>query len=93
MHTLSATAEDIARWRREGRDDILRYAYILGDSADLWLDSTKPDKSELDRCPFVRKIPGSKKYNCRIYDTRPEVCREYQPWSGEPNDICEEIEE
>lgn len=31
----------------------------------------------MDRCPWLRKLPGQQKYICRIYDDRPEDCRHY----------------
>src|SRR5262249_34370983 len=61
MGTLKATGEDVERWRREGRQDILRFADVVGPRndpwADLWIDSQAPDHrdSERFRCPFVRK--------------------------------------
>jgi Fe-S-cluster containining protein len=82
MGSLSATDEDVARWKREGRDDILRFVWMN----DLWVEA---DGKEWERCPFVRKIAGTKRYNCRIYDTRPQVCRDYPPWG--PDTVCEEI--
>lgn len=72
--TLAASAKDVARWRREGRDDILRYAEkVLPGLYDLWVD----DGVELSRCPFLRKDRGAATYRCRIYETRPETCRRY----------------
>jgi Fe-S-cluster containining protein len=93
MGTLQATGDDVKRWRREKRRDILRFAYLLGPPADpvadLWIDQERG--TERERCPFVRKVPGQHRYMCRIYDTRPQVCRDYVPWSGEPNDVCEVV--
>lgn len=84
---LSATIEDIERWVQEGRLDILAWCdTILG---DLWV--RQDDDYEATRCPFVRKDRGKNTYHCRIYDTRPQVCRDYVPFSGKDNDICEEI--
>ena len=88
MGSLMADGEDILRWQREGRDDILRFAAILGDRddpyADLWIDE---NGNERERCPFVRKLKGQSRYLCTIYDTRPQVCRNYVPWK--PTSICE----
>jgi Fe-S-cluster containining protein len=94
METLIATGEDVLRWQREGREDILRFAFILGEPdnpyADLWIDD---EEREHKRCPFVRKVRGSKRYYCTIYETRPRVCRDYEPWSGKANDICEVVDD
>jgi Fe-S-cluster containining protein len=54
----------------------------------LWIDpKTGEDTSE--RCPFVRKARGSNRYYCRIYDARPQVCRDYVPWAE--GSICEDV--
>ena len=84
MTTMQANADDVKRWRRQKRNDILQYAYIYGpklsnDSwipfADLWI-SPRTDES-MRRCPFVRKVRGADRYTCTIYETRPQVCRDY----------------
>src|SRR6516225_7790612 len=68
MGTLMATGEDVKRWRREGRQDILRFAHLLGSRndpwADLWIDSQAPDHRDPERyrCPFVRKVRGQPRY-------------------------------
>ena len=87
METMQADADDIRRWRREKRNDILMYAYIydwkpnsVGRKmsfafADLWIS---PRTNEaLGRCPFVRKVRNEDRYKCTIYETRPKACREY----------------
>jgi Fe-S-cluster containining protein len=92
MGNLSATGEDVKRWRKEKRHDILRLVSVLGPPhdpfGDLWVNDD--DGREYFRCPFVRKIPNSQRYRCTIYETRPQVCRDYVPWSGSANDICEQ---
>jgi Fe-S-cluster containining protein len=99
MENLTATEKDVRRWRREGRDDILKFVDVLGragkllpggDYADLWVDPETGD--ERSRCPFVRKVRGQPRYLCTIYETRPQVCRDYEPWSGKDNDVCEIVE-
>jgi Fe-S-cluster containining protein len=93
MRSLDATGDDVKRWRREGRQDILRFASVLGPpdnpSADLWVD----DRTgiERNRCPFVRKVRGQNRYLCTIYETRPQVCRDYEPWA--PGSICEVVDD
>ena len=94
MDTLSATTADMRRWRREKRADILAYADDFGRTsggADLWF---KPDGRECSRCPFVRRERGRQTYRCGIYETRPEVCRDY-PISYEQMELigCEIIGE
>lgn len=93
--SLSATGEDVLRWMDERRWDILGYAYVLGPDdnpyADLWIDAQDGEDNEKTRCPFVRKDRNKSTYRCTIYDTRPQVCRDYVPFSGKANDICEEV--
>jgi Fe-S-cluster containining protein len=94
MGTLQADGEDVKRWEREGRDDILRYVSVLGPDenpwGDLWVDSEN-DFVEKLRCPFVRKVRNSNRYLCSIHETRPQVCRDYVPW--EPGNLCETVTE
>jgi Fe-S-cluster containining protein len=89
MGSLMAEGKDVKRWVRQGRMDILRYVSVVGPPrdpwADLWIDSETD--AELDCCPFVRKV--GKIYHCAIYDTRPQVCRDYVPWA--PGSKCEEV--
>ena len=88
MGSMAATPEDMRRWRKEERDDILQYASELPHmgSADLWIH---PDSGrELTRCPFVRK--SGARYICKIHETRPEVCRGYPYHYDQMTDIgCE----
>jgi Fe-S-cluster containining protein len=88
MQTLSADWGDIERWRKEKRHDILRFAVIIveGYDADLWVDENGVERA---RCPFVRKNPNSPKHRCTIYETRPGVCRRYEPWASDA--VCVEI--
>jgi Fe-S-cluster containining protein len=83
MGSMQANADDIKRWRRQKRHDILMWAYIYGPNikfapfADLWISPRT--NTEAERCPFVRKVRNQDRYTCTIYETRPQVCRDY-PW-------------
>ena len=90
MGSLQATGEDVKRWQREGRQDILRFAFVMGEPSDPWADLWIDGDRERERCPFVRKVRGSNRYLCSIYETRPQVCRDYEPWA--PGAICQEID-
>lgn len=87
METLYATSGDVARWKKEGRYDILRHSIVTGTSADLWFGI---DGKQLTKCPFLKKDRGKPTYQCSIHDTRPEVCRGY-PYGYEQmaRDGCE----
>jgi Fe-S-cluster containining protein len=91
MGTLQASGDDVKRWMAERRWDILKYAYVLGREddpfADLWV---KPNGDEAERCPFVRKDANKSTYRCLIYETRPEVCRNYEPWAE--HSVCVELD-
>lgn len=65
-----ATEKDFKLWKKH-RPDILAYA----DCSDLWVSPVTGE--EMDRCPWLRKLPNKDKYKCRIYEARPEVCRNY----------------
>jgi len=79
--TAYAEPEDYDRWRTENRQDILdliehRHLHWSGDrmiSADTGLAPRE--------CPFLHN--AGKKWRCSIYETRPMVCRNYQPGSSE----------
>lgn len=74
MESLYATPADVARWKSEGRLDILQYAWVMVSGADLWFSE---NGEQLPRCPFLRKDRGRNTYKCLIHETRPEVCRGY----------------
>lgn len=90
MGNLTATGADVKRWMKEEREDILKFVAILGSLdnpyADLWVTA---DGDEKERCPFVRKDKNKPTYRCTIYETRPEICRQYKPWSA--HSICVEL--
>lgn len=70
-YCTSAHEEDILRWKEEGRLDILEYVM----AGDLWV-SPRTGR-DVDRCPWLRKLPKKNKYICKIHDTKPKHCREY----------------
>ena len=75
--SLRASDDDISRWRKQNRQDILSHADIFefeGFSvADLWFDPITGE--ELYRCPFLKKCTNH--YSCAIYETRPEQCQDW----------------
>jgi Fe-S-cluster containining protein len=69
--TIHAAEEDLARWRGEGREDIVAQ---VGEEGRLWVDPVS--KEHIEACPyFLRTDRDSAK--CLIHDTKPKVCREY----------------
>lgn len=68
---LSASRADLERWRRLGREDLLRRVSAIG---WLWMD---PDRGVLEeRCPFLQRT-GPESAICTIYDVKPDMCRDY----------------
>lgn len=64
MERIGISEPDIARWKLQGRTDIL--AQINEQSG--W--------QQAGPCPFVVAVAPNR-YTCSIYDTRPATCREY----------------
>ena len=77
--------EDIERWRREKRHDILRYVLVFeglgGDLLDL------KNQKFLPECPFLKR-GENKKYVCTIHETKPFVCQ-VAPFFFYCRGICE----
>jgi Fe-S-cluster containining protein len=69
---LHASKRDLARWKAEGREDLLRRVSAIG---WLWMDPVT-GRLALDGCPFlVRESP--ERALCAIQETKPDMCREY----------------
>ncbi len=63
--------EDIKRWRKEGRDDILQYVYVYEGLGGDFFD--KKTFKRFSKCPFFKK--EGKTYSCAIHETKPRGCR------------------
>lgn len=79
-YSTSVDIDEINRWRAEERWDILQWVEIFdfaGEAAfgDLWINPNTGE--EVNRCPWLRKLPKQEKYKCRIHDTKPAHCRNY----------------
>lgn len=75
------TDEDRECWKRKGREDIL---HIFGQESALWAGDrivSSTDGRALWGCPFVMR--EEELATCTIYETRPKVCRVYEPGSSE----------
>ena len=62
--------EDIERWRKEGRDDILKYVYVFEGLGGDFFD--KKTFKRFSKCPFLKK--EGKIYSCSIHETKPRGC-------------------
>lgn len=68
---LHASAQDMERWKQQGRDDLLSRVNRLG---WIWVD---PDTKQLtDPCPFLEQA-DQQTWICSINDTKPDICRDY----------------
>lgn len=75
------TEEDLSRWRRENRQDILS---IIDQDHLIWVGDhmiSADDGHYAMGCPFL--VPEQNHWSCSIYETRPGVCRNYEPGSSE----------
>ena len=78
--STSATEDDIRMWEQEGRHDILEWVdpiHVGGDQyvCDIWISPVTGQ--DVQRCPWLRKLPKQNKYICRIHETKPEKCRKF----------------
>jgi len=74
---------DLARWRKEGRRDILVH---LESREAVWAGDrfiVRESGLAVAACPFLRW--EGHRFSCAIYETRPQACRDYEPGS---NELC-----
>ena len=68
---LNASSADVERWRRLGREDLLRRVSAV---RWIWID---PETGLLERsCPFLQRT-GPDRQVCTINDVKPDMCRDY----------------
>lgn len=74
------TADDVARWEKLGRSDILEW---VGRSKNkngepvyqIWIN---PGTRQLaEKCPFLRQMPAQNRWICEIHAVKPAICRNY----------------
>jgi Fe-S-cluster containining protein len=74
-------SEDFARWKAEGRDDIL---HVLESESPVWVGDhllSSRTGRPIHGCPFLTW--DGDRYSCEIYETRPLVCSTFTPGSSE----------
>lgn len=84
LHLLTVDADDVARWRREGREDILcRVGEARGPDGtthEVWLsphaDGGGSGGGDDGHCPWLRHTPDGHGL-CAIHETKPARCRDY----------------
>jgi len=78
---VPATGEDMDRWRREDKKEILR---AMEHSKTLWAGDvvvSSEDGRILFNCPFLKS--EGEYYSCTIYEDRPKTCRNFKPGFSE----------
>jgi Fe-S-cluster containining protein len=77
--TINASEEDFVRWDREMRHDIMD---TLKHNEKIWAGDSIVLSSgkKLTRCSFL--LWDGEMTGCSIYETRPLVCKNYQPGSS-----------
>ena len=76
-----ADAEDLERWKREGREDILKIYSDARWMGDHFISATT--EMTIHDCPLLDFKDSL--FTCAIYETRPRVCRAFEPGSSQ---IC-----
>lgn len=74
------TGDDVRRWERAGRDDILAWVGREKDESGrtryrIWRYPDTPYYTEA--CPWLRRVPGDTAFVCSIQDVKPDICRSY----------------
>jgi len=78
--TLYVEDEDIERWKKEGRDDIVERVEWEKNNC-LWLGNkvySLQTYREMTRCYYL-KFKSDGVAECTIHHTKPKICRRYQP--------------
>jgi Fe-S-cluster containining protein len=68
---LQASPHDLARWRAQGRHDLIDRTNRLG---WIWVDPGT--KQLVSPCPHLDRSDPEQSH-CKIYDVRPDICRAY----------------
>jgi len=76
--------EDVERWRKEDRIDILKYVQVFEDLGGDLFD--KETYRKFSKCPFLKK--EGKAYTCTIHQTKPWACKVF-PFYFNYQGICE----
>jgi len=74
------TKEDVARWRSQGRDDVLQWVAGVGTGSPatgyrIWVIPGTSRMAEV--CPFLKQVDGQNRWQCAIHDVKPRICRQY----------------
>ncbi|WP_305041858.1 YkgJ family cysteine cluster protein [Geoalkalibacter sp.] len=68
---LHASDADLERWRRLGREDLLR---LVNEVGWIWIDPKQGRRGQ--PCPFLQRI-SPEEARCGIHEIKPDMCRDY----------------
>ncbi len=79
-YRFELTETDYRLWQKLGRTDILKWVAPFRKngrivSYAIWVEPYTRKYAPV--CPWLKKIPGTDRYECLIHEVKPEVCREY----------------
>ncbi|MGD8366018.1 MAG: YkgJ family cysteine cluster protein [Desulfobacterales bacterium] len=71
---------DVARWKKAGRDDILKWVGLKRRQGSttayrIWIEPGANRPAQ--RCPWLMRQPGTHRYQCAIHEVKPDICRLY----------------
>lgn len=75
---FKATEEDVKRWKKEYRKDILKWVFIFEHEGKfIFADFGVNRKTgyEPTKCPFLEKRQNM--FFCKIHDTKPSICKNF----------------
>ena len=79
-YRFELTETDYQLWQRLGRTDIMEWVAAFrrnGGTISYAIWITPGTRNYASDCPWLKKIPGTDRWECTIHDVKPEVCREY----------------
>jgi Fe-S-cluster containining protein len=74
------TDADVQNWKASGRDDLLKWVVTINpdDSYPSYRIWASPKTGRIvETCPFLKKDHTSNRWQCRIHDAKPGICRQY----------------
>ncbi|MDZ7831928.1 MAG: YkgJ family cysteine cluster protein [Desulfobacterales bacterium] len=79
-YRFELTDADYQLWVDQGRTDILEWVGAFRRNGRIvtyaiWIELGTRRYAPI--CPWLKKIPGTDRWECSIHDVKPEVCREY----------------
>ncbi len=81
VYCFCLSEDELKRWKNNRK--IMRWVDKVGENIyDAWISPITHE--DIERCPWLRKLPKQDKYKCRIHDVKPDQCA---GWPGDKEDI------